>query len=445
MQNLHQPPSATATATATTTAAATTTLKLSTPCILLTTTFISLFLIYSFSASTSPSLPPRHPSLFPPNSPHRLLFLNAPAGDTSGDAGKNPLAPPTPPSIAYLISGSCNDTGRIFRLLLAIYHPKNTYLLHLDFRASQDERDSLARKIESFPLFKAAQNVNVVGRADVVYRDGSSSVSSILHGASILMRISDNWDWFINLSVDDYPLVTQDDLLHILSYLPRDLNFVNHTSYIGWIESRKLKPIIVDPGLYLTEENEVFYATQKRPLPDAFHLFTGSSSAILSRKFIEFNILGTDNLPRTVLMYLANTPASESVYFPTILCNSRQFNRTTINHSLHYVSLNLRKDPIPLNMSYYNDLVRSGSAFASPFLPNDPILDRIDKKILHRAPEKPVPGGWCLGDPGRDVCKVWGDADVLRPGKGAKRLEKRLVGLLSRETLQSHQCVVDNS
>ena len=26
------------------------------------------------------------------------------------------------------------------------------------------------------------------------------------------------------------------DLLHILSYLPKDLNFVNHTSYLGWKE-----------------------------------------------------------------------------------------------------------------------------------------------------------------------------------------------------------------
>lgn len=26
------------------------------------------------------------------------------------------------------------------------------------------------------------------------------------------------------------------DLLHILSYLPKNLNFVNHSSYIGWKE-----------------------------------------------------------------------------------------------------------------------------------------------------------------------------------------------------------------
>ena len=30
------------------------------------------------------------------------------------------------------------------------------------------------------------------------------------------------------------------DLLHILSYLPKDLNFVNHSSYIGWREYVKL-------------------------------------------------------------------------------------------------------------------------------------------------------------------------------------------------------------
>lgn len=45
--------------------------------------------------------------------------------------------------------------------------------------------------------------------------------------------------------------------------------------YIGCSRSRKLKPIVVDPGLFLEEEDEVFYATQKRELPDAYRLFSG--------------------------------------------------------------------------------------------------------------------------------------------------------------------------
>lgn len=33
----------------------------------------------------------------------------------------------------------------------------------------------------------------------------------------------------------------------------------------------------MDPGLYLEEKNAMFYATQKRELPDAFQLFMGES------------------------------------------------------------------------------------------------------------------------------------------------------------------------
>ncbi|KAK6781145.1 hypothetical protein RDI58_023329 [Solanum bulbocastanum] len=426
----HHPPPPTTTRTTTT--------KISTPLIILATTIFSLLLILTFSF-TSP--PPHlhanqpHPSLFPNHQPHRLLFHQNPND-------QNTLLPP-PPAIAYLISGSTKDTSRIIRLLFAVYHPRNQYLLHLDRKASQYERDDLALYVQSVPLFKAAQNVNFIGKADFVYPMGSSALSATLHGASILLRVSAHWDWFINLSADDYPLVTQDDLLHILSYMPKDLNFVNHTSYIGWRESRKLKPIVVDPGLYLEEEDEVFYATQKRELPDAYRLFSGSSSSILSRKFIEFCILGTDNLPRTLLMYLSNSPSSSSVYFPTILCNSRKFNRTTINHNLRYASFNSRQEVLSLNTSDFNDLVMSGAAFAAPFKANNLILDQIDHELLHHKHDEPVPGGWCLGENETDKCTVWGDAEVLRPGPGAQRLEKRFVQIFSNGTFRSSRCIYE--
>ncbi|KAL9685441.1 hypothetical protein QQ045_022891 [Rhodiola kirilowii] len=73
-------------------------------------------------------------------------------------------------------------------------------------------------------------------------------MSATLRGASILLRLAEKWDWFVNLNGKDYPLVTQDDLLHILSYMPKNLNSVNHTSYIKWKESKRMKPIIVDQG-----------------------------------------------------------------------------------------------------------------------------------------------------------------------------------------------------
>ncbi|KAL1823688.1 hypothetical protein ACET3Z_010466 [Daucus carota] len=51
------------------------------------------------------------------------------------------------------------------------------------------------------------------------------------------------------------------------------------------------------------------------------------------------------------------------------------------------------KEPGPLNSSDLDDLFDTGAAFASPFLPNDPVLDIIDQNVLGRDPGKPTPGG----------------------------------------------------
>ncbi|KAL3724644.1 hypothetical protein ACJRO7_029759 [Eucalyptus globulus] len=440
MQN--PPPSPTAT-TATTAAAAAAKDHQSrtTLFIILAASFFSLLFIFSLSSSQPSPAPPRpDPFLFPNSQSHRRTAVFP---TESGGGGGGGDSPPPPPSVAYFISGSAGHSGRILRLLHAAYHPKNHYLLHLDRFAPQADRDALALAVQSSPIFRAAQNVDVLGRADFAYPKGSSPISATLHGASILLRLAPRWDWFVNLNALDYPLVTQDDLLHILSYLPKDLNFVNHTSYIGWRESRKLRPIIVDPGLYLTEKTEMFYASQKRDLPDAFRLFSGSTFAILSRNFIEHCILGTDNLPRTLLMYLSNTPSSLSNYFPTILCNSHQFNHTVVNTNLQYTFNKSMKGEYPeLDLNDFDNSIKSGAAFASSFPTDESVLDRIDREILGRYPDKVVPGGWCLGESRNDTCSIWGDADVLRPGPGARRLEKFLVSFLSNGTVLSQQCAV---
>ncbi|CAN6476467.1 unnamed protein product [Victoria cruziana] len=143
---------------------------------------------------------------------------------------------PPPPSVAYFISGSDGDGDRVLRLLHSVYHPKNRYLLHLDRSAYQDQRERLALAVQSVPVFKAAGNVDVMGKPDAVNPRGSTVVSATLHGAAMMLRYVDGWDWFINLSASDYPLITQDDLLHLLSFVPRELNFIQHTSRIGWKE-----------------------------------------------------------------------------------------------------------------------------------------------------------------------------------------------------------------
>lgn len=352
---------------------------------------------------------------------------------------------PPPPRLAYLVSGSAGDGAAVKRVLLALYHPNNRYVVHLDRESSPEERADLIKYVESHALFKRFGNVRVIKKANLVTYRGPTMVANTLHAAAILLRELGDWDWFINLSASDYPLVTQDDLLHTFSYLPRDLNFIDHTSDIGWKDHQRARPIIVDPGLYMNKKQDVFWVTQRRSRPTAFKLFTGSAWMALSKSFIDYCIWGWDNLPRTVLMYYSNFISSPEGYFHTVICNAQEFRNTTVNSDLHFIAWDNppKQHPHYLTVDDMGSMVGSNAPFARKFHRDDPVLDKIDAELLSRGSGMTVPGGWCIGrrENGTDPCSEIGDTSVLRPGQGSKRLETLISSLLSNEKFRPRQCV----
>lgn len=151
------------------------------------------------------------------------------------------------------------------RTLLALYHPYNQYVVHLDAESSPEERLDLFNFVKNCSTFVQFGNVRMITKANLVTYRGPTMVSNTLHAAAVLLRDAGEWDWFINLSASDYPLVTQDglfnvlffmfvivdivaiscnssydfcaecaDLLDAFSDLPRDLNFIENTSKLGW-------------------------------------------------------------------------------------------------------------------------------------------------------------------------------------------------------------------
>ncbi|KAI4351574.1 hypothetical protein L6164_005923 [Bauhinia variegata] len=351
---------------------------------------------------------------------------------------------PPPPRFAYLISGSTGDGNTLKRTLLALYHPHNSYVVHLDLESKPEERLDLQNFVKDHPLFQKFANVRMITKANLVTYRGPTMVANTLHAAAILLREGGDWDWFINLSASDYPLVTQDDLLHTFSYLPRDLNFIDHTSDIGWKDQQRARPIIIDPGLYMNKKEDVFWVTQRRSRPTAFTLFTGSAWMALSRSFIDYCIWGWDNLPRTVLMYYSNFISSPEGYFHTVICNAEEFRNTTVNSDLHFISWDNppKQHPHYLITADMKRMVDSNAPFARKFHRYDPVLDKIDAELLSRGPGMVVPGGWCIGrrENGTDPCSDIGDTTVLRPGPGAKRLETLISSLLSEEKFRPRQC-----
>lgn len=122
------------------------------------------------------------------------------------------VSPPQPsiPRFAYLVSGSRGDLDKLLRTLYTLYHPWNYYIVHLDLESPETERLELVSRIENDPIFKKVGNVFIIKKANMVTYRGPTMVSNTLHAcANLLVRYKD-WDWFINLSASDYPLVTQD-------------------------------------------------------------------------------------------------------------------------------------------------------------------------------------------------------------------------------------------
>ncbi|KAK8622378.1 hypothetical protein V6N13_117297 [Hibiscus sabdariffa] len=347
------------------------------------------------------------------------------------------------PRLAYLISGTKGDSHRMMRTLQAVYHPRNQYVLHLDLEAPPRERLELANMVKNDPTFAEVENIRVMAQSNLVTYKGPTMIASTLQAIAILLKESLEWDWFLNLSASDYPLVTQDDLLHVFSNLSRNLNFIEHTQFTGWKLNQRARPIIVDPGLYLSKKSDIAWTSQRRSLPTSFKLYTGSAWVALTRTFAEYCIWGWDNFPRTMLMYYTNFVSSPEGYFHTVICNTNEFRGTAIGHDLHYIAWDNppKQHPLSLSMKDFNQMVKSNAPFARKFHKNDPVLDKIDKELLGRT-GRFAPGAWCIGssEGGADQCSVRGDDSVFRPGAGAERLQ-RLVDTLLSEEYRKKQCL----
>ncbi|KAF3778575.1 Beta-glucuronosyltransferase [Nymphaea thermarum] len=323
--------------------------------------------------------------------------------------------------LAYLVSGSKGDLDRLWRTLHAIYHPLNQYVVHLDLEAPAAERLELAIRVKNDPVFSEVGNVHMITKANLVTYRGPTMVSNTLHACAILLKKREEWDWFINLSASDYPLVTQDG---------------NPSCSC---RTRRARPLVVDPGLYLSHKTNLFWVTQKRDSPTAFKLFTGSAWVGLSRSFVEFCIWGWDNLPRILLMYYANFLSSPEGYFQTVICNSAEFHAAVVNHDLHYISWDVppRQHPRMLTLNDTDKMIYSNAPFARKFRHDDPVLDRIDTKYLKRKDGNFTPGGWCAGNP---PCSRVGNKTDLRPGPGARRLARLMKSIVHSSSFSHEQC-----
>lgn len=190
----------------------------------------------------------------------------------------------------------------------------------------------------------------------------------------------------------------------------------------NFFRRRNLSQIAIDPNLYLKEQAPIFYTAETRENSDTFQVFGGSPWMVLSRGFLEHCVIGWDNFPRKLLMYMTNLAFPLESYFQTVLCNTPEFRNSTV------VSDNLRHAIIQ-NTSIAQ-LMESRAIFAGPFMDyDDGMLQEIDEQLLNRGREGIVPGKWCLGTGlvnDSAPSSFWGDIDGVEAGDEGIRLHKIL-------------------
>ncbi|CAL5193173.1 unnamed protein product [Lathyrus oleraceus] len=348
-----------------------------------------------------------------------------------------------PVTFAYLISSSKGDTIKLKRLLKVLYHPNNYYLIHMDLGAPDSEHKDVATFVANDPVFSQVGNVWIVGKPNLVTYRGPTMLATTLHAMAMLLRTC-HWDWFINLSASDYPLVTQDDLIQVFSEVPRDFNFIQHSSRLGWKLNKRGKPMIIDPGLYSLNKSEIWWIIKQRNLPTSFKLYTGSAWTIVSRSFAEYCIMGWENLPRTLLLYYTNFVSSPEGYFQTVICNSEDYKNTTVNHDLHYITWDNppKQHPRSLGLKDYRKMVLSMRPFARKFKRNDLVLDKIDRELLKRYKGGFSFGGWCSKGGKNKACSGLRTENygLLKPGPGSRRLKNLFKKILSDRFFHQMQC-----
>src|SRR4030095_12068076 len=122
-------------------------------------------------------------------------------------------------AIAYCILAHKNPE-QMRRLLRAVWHPANLYVLHYDKRSPRVDHQVVARFPEEFPGVRILPS-------KAVFWGRFSQVAVQIEALKLAVQSAAAWTHFINLTGQDFPLRSQTETVNILSEAG-GTSFLNH-------------------------------------------------------------------------------------------------------------------------------------------------------------------------------------------------------------------------
>ncbi len=263
--------------------------------------------------------------------------------------------------IAYLILAH-RYPQQFKRLFKAIYDPSNYYLIHIDKRSDSAVHEEIRDFLVGFANTALLQSENAVW-------GGYSLVDAELRGIEELLKMGAEWDFFINLSAQDFPIKSQK---HIREFLGQNLG----KDFMKISDQKSIRPDTLHRiENYTTEsENEAVVSDpiQKRPFLDGVTPYIGNQWVILSRKFCEF-VSSNPEVDRFKKFY-ENTLIADEGFFQTVIMNT-SYKSTIVNDDKRAI------DWIPMGTIKLRprDFTASDAAFLK--LSNDLFARKFDETV----------------------------------------------------------------
>ena len=217
--------------------------------------------------------------------------------------------------IAYLIL--VHRYPRQFkRLFRAIFHPANYYLVHVDKRSGVGLQTEIQDFLSSFA------NASLLKSRNTLW-GGYSLVDAELRGIEELLKIGSEWEFFINLSGQDFPLKSQ---THIQDFLSRNIG----NDFIKVANQSKIRPDTLSriEDYCIEFSNSVLRIPIKRQYLRGVTPYIGNQWMILSRKLCE-HICYNPEVKRFKRFY-RHTFIPDEGFFQTVIMNT-SYEGTVLN------------------------------------------------------------------------------------------------------------------
>eukprot|EP00903_Cladosiphon_okamuranus_P005503 g5484.t1 len=252
------------------------------------------------------------------------------------DEFKNPVDPQNARVVFYIMVAGLQELPGLDALLRNLYHVDHFFLVHLD-KAAVNVRDSVKSRIQAVLDERGIgeRNIRFVEPSKPVTWGGFTMTLNAVYGLTQALHWTTKWDYFINLSASDLPLLRTEEIAGILGeHKASNTSFIKGFKYEPSWEGYKF----VDRREMFAEDEAVMRETEHekrwpwaildaqkemltRPVPNLFTVHKGEFWVMLHRSMAEYVHKSPDNQARVLLAYFSGMMVSDEEFFQTVACN----------------------------------------------------------------------------------------------------------------------------